>query len=99
MRLPKPVLFNDNDTITAATISQMSGLAKPLSESVSAAAGLPGLVTPVMATSAMAMTAKAPIGIALPMMATMVPVNKANRCHALGVTPAGTGMTNQMTSV
>src|SRR5450631_813246 len=99
MRFPKPVLFNDKDTITAATISQMSGLANPLRESVSACAGLPGLVTPVMATSAMAMTANAAMGIALPMIATIVPVNRANRCHALGVTPAGTGMTNQMTSV
>ena len=38
----------------------------------------------------------APIGMALPMMATMVPTNSASRCQALAVTPSGTGMTNQI---
>src|SRR5258705_9205189 len=77
----------------------MSGLANPLSESTRAAAGLPGLVTPVIATSAIAITDSEPSGIALLMMPTMVPMNSANRCQALGVTPAGTGTTNQMASV
>ncbi|CAI2474060.1 Uncharacterised protein [Serratia ficaria] len=80
-------------------ISQISGLEKPLSASSSAAPGLPGWVTPVTATSAMAITATAPIGIALPMMAMMVPINSASSCQALGATPSGTGMKNQTISV
>lgn len=80
-------------------ISQISWLEKPLSASSSAAPGLPGLVTPVTATRAMAITETAPIGIALPMMAMMVPINSASSCQALGATPSGTGMRNQMISV
>src|SRR5215469_7936065 len=99
MRRPSPVLVTAAATITATTISQMSGLANPLSASTTAAAGLSGLVTPVSATSAMAIMDREPSGIALLMMPMMVPMNSANRCHALGVTPAGAGTANQMTSV
>ena len=53
-------------------------------------------VTPVNATKLMAIIANAPIGRALPMIATMVATNKANKCQALSVTPSGVGMTNQM---
>jgi len=38
----------------------------------------------------------APMGKTLPMMATMVAMNKASICHASGVTPFGTGITNQI---
>src|SRR5262249_18264062 len=96
---PSPVLVPATATMTATTISQISGLAKPLSASTSAAPGLPGLVTPVMATSAIAMTDSEPSGIALLMMPTMVPMNNANKCQAFGGTPSGTGMTNQISSV
>src|SRR5215204_756514 len=98
MRLPRPVLFSDSATSTASTISQMSGLAKPLSASVKAAAGLPGLVLWVWGMKARATTDSEPIGIALRMIATIVPMNSANRCQALGETLAGTGMTNQIRS-
>ena len=53
-------------------------------------------VTPVNATKLMAIIARAPIGSALPMMATMVATKRANKCQALSVTPAGVGITNQM---
>src|SRR3954451_9193814 len=99
MRRPSPVLVTASATITATTINQISGLANPLSASTTAAAGLPGLVTPVIATSVIAMTDNEPSGIALLMMPTMVPMNSANRCQAFGVTPAGIGTRNQMTSV
>ena len=78
-----------------APISQMSGLAKLDSASLMAASGWL-VVTPVSATSMMAIMDSAPIGMALPMMAAITPVNMASRCHACGVTPAGTGTRNQM---
>jgi hypothetical protein len=84
--------------MTAMAISQISGLAKPLSASAMAPSGLPGRVTSVMATSAIAITETAPIGKALPMMAAMVPVNSASRCQASGVTFSGTGITNQISA-
>ena len=60
-----------------------------------ACAGL-SLVTPVSATRVTAMIAMAPMGNTLPMMATIVAMNNASMCHAAGVTPVGTGITNQM---
>src|SRR5687768_17085152 len=99
MRRPSPVLVTASATITAITISQISGLAKPDSASASAATGLPGLVTPVITSSAIARIDSAPSGIALPMNATMVPTNSASRCQALGETPPGTGLTNQISGV
>ena len=78
-------------------ISQISELEKLLSASPMAPAGL-SLVTPVIATSAMAMMEMAPIGSALPMMAAMVATNRASRCQAFSVTPCGTGTTNQISS-
>src|SRR3989338_7742325 len=97
MRAPSPVLIRPREIMMEMQISQISELEKPLRASAMAALGL-ALVTPVMATKAMAIMARAPMGMALPMIAAMVPMNMANRCHALAETPAGTGMTNQMTS-
>ncbi|MND82397.1 hypothetical protein D3C80_742260 [compost metagenome] len=57
------------------------------------------LVTPVTATKVIAIIAIAPIGIALPMIAAITPTNIANKCHASGSTPAGTGITNQINNV
>ena len=76
-------------------ISQISGLAKLDSASLIAASGL-SLVTPVNATSITATIDNAPMGIALPIIAAITPTNIARRCHACGVTPVGTGMTNQI---
>ena len=76
-------------------INQISGLENPLKASAIAPPGF-GLVTPVNATSAIAITPIAPIGNALPMIAAMVAIKSANKCQALGLTPAGTGMTNQI---
>ena len=53
-------MLSESETRTAMTISQISALEKPLSASLSAAADLPGLVTPVMATRAMATTESEP---------------------------------------
>ena len=53
-------------------------------------------VTPVKATKEMAIMANAPIGRALPIIATMVATNSANKCQALSVTPSGVGITNQI---
>src|SRR5471030_3228871 len=80
-------------------ISQIRLFEKPRNASLSAAVGLPGLVTPVSATSAMAMMEMAPMGRALPIIAAIVPTNSARRCHALGVTSCGAGITNQIISV
>src|SRR5690606_26852990 len=54
------------------------------------------LVTWVIATSEIAITDSAPIGIALPMIAAMVATNSASRCQASGLTWAGAGITNQI---
>ena len=97
MRAPRPVLMMPREIMIDTPISQISGLAKLDSASAMAPPGV-ALVTPVTATSAMATMDSAPIGIALPMMAAMVATNSASRCQALAVTPAGTGMTNQMIS-
>src|SRR5450830_1364208 len=80
-------------------INQIKGLEKPLKASAIAPSGLPGRVTSVMATKEMATIDKAPIGMALPMMAAMVPINSASKCQALGLTLSGTGMTNQIRRV
>src|SRR5665811_1013031 len=80
-------------------INQIKGLEKPLKASAIAPSGLPGRVTPVLATKEMATIDKAPIGMALPMMAAMVPINNASRCQASGLTLARTGMTNQIRRV
>ena len=88
-------MISAREIMIATPISQISGLAKLLSASAIAVAGL-SLVTPVTATSAIASTDSAPIGIALPMIAAIVPTNSASRCQASGVTPSGTGTTNQI---
>ena len=95
MRAPSPVLMSAREIMIATPMSQISGLAKLLSASAMATAGL-SLVTPVSATSAIARIDSAPIGMALPMIAAMVATNSASRCQAFGATPSGTGMTNQM---
>ena len=97
------------EIIMEIPMSQISGSPKELSASLMATVagfliGLPsgsssGTVTLVMATSIMARIDSAPMGMALPMMAAITPTNSANRCQALGVTPCGTGMTNQINSV
>ena len=79
----------------ATPISQISGLPKLLKASAMALPGL-SLVTPVIATSIMAMMDIAPIGIALPIMAAITPTNIANKCQACGETPSGIGIINQM---
>ena len=38
------------------------------------------------------------MGIALPIIAAITPTNIASRCQACGVTPAGTGTANQISS-
>ena len=95
MREPSPVLMMPREIMIDTPISQISELEKLLSASAMAPAGL-SLVTSVIATRAMATIDSAPIGMALPMMAAMVATNSASRCHALGATPSGTGMTNQI---
>ena len=97
MRAPRPVLMMPREIMIDTPISQMSEFEKLLSASAMAPDGL-SLVTPVTATSATAIIDSAPMGMALPMMAAMVPTNSASRCQALGVTPSGTGMTNQISS-
>ena len=72
---------------------------KPLNASLIAPLVESGLVTPVAATSAIAIIDTAPIGKALPIIAAIVPTNSANKCQALGSTPWGTGITNQMIRV
>src|SRR5512133_4022495 len=99
MRVPNPVLVRATEIITAMAINQIKGLAKPLKASSMAPAGLPGRVTCVMATRDMATIDNAPIGMTLPMMAAMVPMNSASRCQALGLTLSGTGTTNQIRRV
>src|SRR5690606_36774804 len=79
-------------------ISQISEFENPLSASAIAADGL-SLVTPVIATSVIAMMECAPIGMNLPMIAAIVPMNSASICQALGLTPSGTGITDQITRV
>ena len=76
-------------------ISQISEFEKLLSASAMAPPAV-SLVTRVSATSAIATIDSAPIGMALPMMAAMVPTNSASRCQASDVTPSGTGTTNQI---
>ena len=98
MRAPRPVLIRPREIMMEMPISQIRELEKPLRASAMAPPGL-ALVTPVMATRAMATMDRAPMGMALPMIAAMVPMNRARRCQALGVTPWGTGMTNQISSV
>ena len=78
----------------AIPINQISEFENPLSASFIASDGL-SLVTPVKATSVIASTAIAPIGIALPIIATIVPTNSANKCHAFNDTPSGGGTINQ----
>ena len=51
-----------------------------------------GATTPVAAHSAIAMTDRAPIGAALPMMPTIVARKIAKRCQAAGSSPEGVGM-------
>ena len=97
MRAPRPVFRMPREIMMDTPISQMSGLAKLDSASLTAASGL-SLVTPVTATSMMATIDSAPIGIALPIIAAITPTNIAKRCHACGVTPAGTGTANQISS-
>ena len=75
-------------------LNQINELEKPLNASLIAPDGL-SLVTPVNATEVIAKIAMAPIGIALPIMATTVPINKASKCHAFSVTPCGGGTANQ----
>src|SRR5271165_3606009 len=53
------------------------------------------LNVPVIAVAAMPRSAIAPIGSGLTIIPTIVATKIANRCHALGWTPAGGGM-NQM---
>src|SRR5574344_263423 len=97
MRAPSPVLMMPREIMIDTPISQISELEKLLRASFMAPAAF-SLVTPVTATSAMAMMDSAPMGSALPMMAAMVPTNSASKCQALGVTPSGTGMMKPMTS-
>src|SRR5665647_1308046 len=94
--MPNPVLVKATAIIMAMAINQINGLEKPLKASAIAPSGLPGRVTSVIATKEMATIDKAPIGMALPMMAAMVPINNASKCHASGLTLSGTGMTNQI---
>jgi hypothetical protein len=47
----------------------------------------------------MAIIEIAPIGMALPIMAAITPINMANRSHALAETSCGTGMKNQIIRV
>ena len=82
----------------ARPISQISGLEKPERASETAPLELSGLVTPVSATTVMAMIARAPMRMVLPMMAAMVATKIASRCQASGLTPSGTGITNQSAS-
>lgn len=58
-----------------------------------------GLVTPVTAIKVIAIIEIAPIGKALPMMANIVPIKRANNCQALTLTPSGTGIINQIMRV
>ncbi len=62
-------------------INQINGFAKLLKASFIASLGL-SLVTPVTATNVIASIAIAPIGIALPIIAAITPINIASRCHA-----------------
>ncbi|VDY35830.1 Uncharacterised protein [Morganella morganii] len=96
---PEPGLFRLRETIIETPISQISSLEKPLRASASAAFAEPGLVTPVRATRAIATMETAPIGIALPIIAAIVPTKSASRCQALGSTPSGTGTANQIIQV
>ena len=86
------------EIIMAIPISQIKGLEKLDNASIIASFGL-SAVTPVSATKVTEITAIAPMGNTLPIIAMIVPTNKANKCHALGATPSGTGMTNQISKV
>ena len=86
MRAPSPVLMMPREIMIDTPISQISELEKLLSASAIAPAGVL-LVTPVTATNVTATIDSAPIGIALPIMAAMVPTNNASRCQAFCVTP------------
>ena len=56
-------------------------------------------VTPLAATIEIAITEIAPIGMALPMIATIVPTNIASMSQAFGVSPSGKGITSQINRV
>jgi len=96
---PNPVLDKLIEIITEIPINQIKSLENPLKESAKAPLGFPGFVTSVNATKAIATIEIAPIGKAFPMIAAIVPTNKANKCHAFGVTPLGIGIINQMDNV
>ena len=106
MRAPRPVFKIPREIIIEIPISQISGSANELNASLIAISagfliGLPsapnsGTVTCVTATSITAIIDNAPIGIALPIIAAITPTNIDNKCQACGVTPSGTGMTNQI---
>ena len=79
-------------------INQIRGLAKPLKASLMESLGL-FADTQVIATSAIAIIEIAPIGIALPIMAEITPINIANRSQAFAETSCGIGMRNQIIRV
>jgi len=97
MRLPNPVFFKPREIRIATTISQISGLAKLLSASVMAPLDEVE-VTCDNDTMTIAIIAITPIGITLRMMATMVVRKIATSPQALGVSPAGQGSSNRVTS-
>lgn len=68
-------------------INHIKSLEKPLSESAKALDSSSGLVTPVIATRAIATIDNAPIGMALLIIATIVPTKIASKCQALSLTP------------
>ena len=94
MRVPSPVLSKPREIMMAIPIIQISVLFRLLNASLAAWAdgflmGLPsapisGTVTCNSATMVIASTAIAPMGMALPMMPAITPINSASRCHALG---------------
>ena len=75
-------------------ISQISGLAKLDNASFMASLALPpsATVIPVTATKVIAKIDKAPMGIALPIIAAITPTNNASKFQAWSVTPSGVGI-------
>ncbi len=84
------------EIIIEIPINQIKGLEKMLSASLILASGV-SAVTPVTATKAIPIIDKAPIGIALAIMAVIIPINIAKSVHPSANTSSGTGMTKRMT--
>ena len=110
--MPKSALFNPVPAAVVVGLTLVIWFAVPAPAGVTpnawhlfalfigTIAAIIGKAMPIGSLSviAIAITDSAPIGIALPMIAAMVPMNSANRCQALGDTLSGTGATNQIRS-